>query len=139
MNRRLFLGTTFAAALAVFAPKAVLAEGAVAYTPGVIQSALEEGQTVLVRYGAKWCTTCARQKRVINALRADDPAYDQALTFVDVDWDEYRRHDVTKDRNVPRRSTLILLKGDQELGRIVAGTSKRQIKDLMDKGVEAGA
>ncbi|MEM9141074.1 MAG: thioredoxin family protein, partial [Pseudomonadota bacterium] len=103
MNRRRLLGTALTAALLAAAPKAVLAGDAVAYTPGVIETALAEGKVVMVRYGAKWCTTCARQERVMAALRAEDPAYDQAITFVDVDWDEFRSHAVTKDRNVPRR------------------------------------
>ena len=60
------------------------------------------------------------------------PAYDQAMTFVRVDWDDFRRETVVTSRNVPRRSTLILLRGDKELGRIVAGTSKKQIQGLMD-------
>lgn len=38
-------------------------------------------------------------------------------------------------RSIPRRSTLIVLRGDEELGRIVAGTSEAQIKGLMDKGL----
>lgn len=39
------------------------------------------------------------------------------------------------ERNIPRRSTLILLKDDAELGRIVAGTAKSRIKKLMDMGL----
>jgi hypothetical protein len=69
---------------------------------------------------------------VINALRAAEPAYDAAMMFVNVDWDTYSGHAVTTSRNVPRRSTLILLKGNAELGRIVAGTSESQIKGLLD-------
>jgi len=38
---------------------------------------------------------------------------------------------------VPRRSTLIVLKGDKELGRIVADTSKSSIKALMDTALTA--
>jgi thioredoxin 1 len=38
---------------------------------------------------------------------------------------------------IPRRSTLVLLKGREELGRIVAGTSKAEIKSLLDKAFAA--
>ena len=76
----------------------------------------------------------------IHMWASIDPAcqenqYDKALTFVAVDWDGYRDHDVTTSRNIPRRSTLLVLKGDQELGRIVAGTSTKEIKALLDKGL----
>lgn len=125
-----------AAAIATLVtPFSAFAADFVDYTPGVIESALEDGKTVFVDYSATWCSTCKRQERVINALRADDPTYDAAMTFVKVDWDTYGSHEVSVFRSIPRRSTLVLLRGDKELGRIVAGTATSQIKALMDKGL----
>jgi thioredoxin-like negative regulator of GroEL len=135
----MFLAASGAAAIVGAGAAPSMAGDSIAFEPGVIEQALSEGQTVLVRYGAKWCSTCARQERVINALRAADPAYNAAIAFVDVDWDDYGDHAVAVSRNVPRRSTLILLKGEEELGRIVAGTSEGEIKALMDKAVSAGS
>ena len=132
MNRRLFL--TSAAAL-VLTPALARASGFVDYTPGAIANALANGETVLADYSATWCSTCRRQERVINDLRAQNPAYDAAMTFFRVDWDTYRSHEVTTSRAIPRRSTLIVLRGDQELGRIVAGTSEDRIRQLLDLGL----
>lgn len=129
MNRRTFLTTTAAVAVS---PAMAFAAGFVDYTPGVIKNALADGKTVFVDFSATWCSTCKRQERVINALRASDPVYDSAMTFVKVDWDTYRRHEVATGRRIQRRSTLLVLRGDQELGRIIAGTSEAQIKALMD-------
>ena len=72
---------------------------------------------------------------MINALRADNPDFDAAMTFINVDWDTYSKHDVVRARGIPRRSTLLVLRGDEELGRIVAGTSEGQIKALMETGL----
>ena len=132
MDRRSFIIT---AAAAGAAPFAALAADFVDYTPGAIDAALSEGKTVFVDYSAVWCGTCKRQERVINALRAADPQYDAKLTFFKVDWDTYKTHEVTVFRNIPRRSTLLVLRGDEELGRLVAGTSESQIKALMDTGL----
>lgn len=133
MLRRTFLALT---AVATFlAPGNALAKEFVDYTPGAIEAALEDGKTVLVDYSAKWCSTCARQARVINALRDENPAYDDAMIFFKVDWDTYRDHEITQFRNIPRRSTLLVLRGEEELGRIIAGTGKSQIKELLDKGL----
>lgn len=129
LTRRTFIATGLAAAIA--AP-ARAAEGFTDYTPGLVEDLLAQGKTVFVDYAADWCGTCARQERIITGLLSADPAYGQNVAFVRVDWDEYRKADVTTSRNIPRRSTLIVLKGDQELGRIVAGTSKKDIKALMD-------
>ncbi|WP_306144159.1 thioredoxin family protein [Roseibium sp. MMSF_3412] len=140
MNRRRFLVTTAGAALtASLLPATAFANGMVDYAPGLIQKHLAAGKTVFVDYAASWCSTCARQERVINALRQANPAYDDAIVFVRVDWDAYGRHEVTTSRKIPRRSTLLVLKGDQELGRIVAGTSEQQIKALLDTGLQAGS
>ena len=132
MQRRTFL---IGAASTMLAPMAAKAAGFIDYKPGAIQSALSAGKTVFVDYSATWCSTCARQERVITALRAQNPAYDQAMTFIKVDWDTYKNDTVTKSRNIPRRSTLLVLRGEAELGRIVAGTSEAQIKELLDKGL----
>ncbi len=132
MKRRHFMAAVAAATLI---PSFASAEGFIDYTPGLIKSELAAGKTVFVDYGAAWCSTCARQERVINELRAKSGKYDDAMTFIKVDWDTYSGHNVTTSRNIPRRSTLLVLKGDEELGRIVAGTSKSSIRSLMDLGL----
>ncbi|MEO1493487.1 MAG: thioredoxin family protein [Pseudomonadota bacterium] len=136
MYRRTFLAAACAVAIA---PVGAYATETVDYTPGLIETALEEGKTVFVDYAADWCSTCRRQERVIGALRAGNPDYDKAMMFVRVDWDEYKNHDVTVFRDIPRRSTLIVLRGEEELGRLVAGTGEDQIKELMDKGLAKGS
>ena len=121
MDRRTFL--TASAAFVAIAPAAQAGGMTKDYTPGLIKQALADGKTVFVDYAADWCGTCKRQERVINSLRLENSAYDAAMMFVRVDWDEFGNHEVATSRNIPRRSTLLVLKGDQELGRIVAGTS----------------
>lgn len=130
MNRRSFLALTATSVLATSTLNA--GEGTEEYTPGLINQKLSDGETVLVDFAASWCSTCKRQERVIEELRAENPEFNQAISFVKVDWDKYSSHEITQSRNVPRRSTLLLLKGDQELGRIVAGTNPEQIKALLE-------
>jgi len=134
MKRRIFLGIL---ASLVFTPSLLLAAETVDYSPGLIQKELAAGKTVFVDYAASWCGTCKRQERVISMLRSKSNQY-KNITFVRVDWDQYGNHEVTTSRNIPRRSTLIMLKGDKELGRIVAGTNTEEIKQLLDKGIAKG-
>lgn len=126
MKRRDFLLTTAAAIAA--APAFAVTQ----YTPGLVAQELAAGKTVFLDFTAKWCSTCARQRRVLAELKAENPDYEQSVVFIDVDWDTYRNAELTRNLNIPRRSTLVVLKGEQELGRIVAGTSKTEIKALMD-------
>ena len=137
MDRRSFLAAS--AAFAAFSPMAQAGGMTKDYTPGLIKKALADAKTVFVDYAADWCGTCKRQERVINSLRLENSAYDAAMMFVRVDWDQFGNHEVSTSRNIPRRSTLLVLKGDQELGRIVAGTSTDKIRALMDKGLAAAS
>ncbi len=134
MNRRHFLMCT---AVALAAPSVVMAAGGetLDYVPGLIEEKLAAGETVLVDFAADWCSTCKRQERVIADLRKANPALDEHITFIRVDWDEYGSTEVATSRNIPRRSTLLLLKGDQELGRIIAGTQSAEIEALLNTGL----
>lgn len=134
MKRRDFLA--IAAAVAVMLPGAASADP-LDYSEGLVEQRLAKGETVFLDFKASWCSTCKAQERVINALKADNPAYEQAVTFINVDWDTYKSAPLTVMLNIPRRSTLVVLKGDEELGRIVAGTSKADIQALMDVALEA--
>jgi thioredoxin 1 len=96
---------------------------------------LADSKAVFVDYSAIWCGTCKRQERVINALRAADPAYDNSMTFMKVDCGAYKNFEVAVFREIPCRATLIILCGEQELGRVFAETSENQIKVLMDVGL----
>ena len=133
MNRRLFMASI---AAAIATPKQLLAGGgSIDYTPGLVNDRLAAGETVLVDYAASWCGVCKRQERVIEKLRAENPKLDENITFIRVDWDQYGSHEVTRSRKVPRRSTLLLLRGEDELGRIVAGVSTDKIKALLELGL----
>lgn len=134
MNRRDFLVTSAAFSLV---PLSLQAAEPVLYTPGSAEAAMDAGKIVLLDFWASWCSTCATQERVLANLRAENPAYDQNIMFFVVDWDEHGNGALAKDLRIPRRSTLVALKGRQELGRIVAGTSKREIMALLDTALTA--
>ncbi|MEX0971309.1 MAG: thioredoxin family protein [Paracoccaceae bacterium] len=138
MDRRNFIGL---GAVSLAIPSWLQAAGAgfEAYRPGMIAAYLAAGEVVFVDYHATWCSTCRTQSRVIEQLTDANPAYAAAMKFVRVDWDEYRRHAVTTSRNIPRRSTLLVLKGDAELGRLVAQTRANDIRALLDAGLAATA
>ena len=135
MNRRHFLITSAALTVLPMAANAQMApEGWTDYEPGLIQSLLNEGKTVFVDYSASWCSTCKAQERAIEGIRASTDKY-ESMVYVRVDWDEFGRHAVTTSRKIPRRSTLLVLRGSEELGRIVAGTRSKDIQALMELGV----
>lgn len=128
MYRRTFLATS--AAFLTAGP--ALAGVGKAYKPGLVKNQLAAGKTVFLDFYTDWCSTCRSQERTINALKAANPDYEANISFVAVDWDQYSRSKLAKQLKIPRRSTLVVLKGKKEIGRIVAGTGKVDIKALMD-------
>ena len=137
MNRRDFMILTAAVSTAPALPAFAGIKGGIDYTPGMVTDRLAAGETVFLDFSATWCSTCKAQERVIDALTAENPAYMQTVTFIVVDWDTYANDPLTQSLNIPRRSTLVVLKGNQELGRIVAGTARAEIKALMDTALGA--
>lgn len=137
MDRRSFLALAGSLALLPLARPAMAAP--MNYKPGLVTEKLKAGETVFLDFKADWCGTCRAQERVLDALKSENPAYEQAITFINVDWDTYGKSDLAKSLKIPRRSTLVVLKGNQELGRIVADTSKGSIKSLMDTALTAAS
>ena len=135
MQRREFMMLTAAVSFAL--PFAAQAAAPIEYTPEGLAAALGGGKTVFLDFHATWCSTCAAQVRVIDALKAKNPAYEAAISFFNVDWDIWGEGELSKALNIPRRSTLVVLKGKEELGRLVAVTDKDAIKALMDLALRA--
>ena len=116
-------------ALFVSAPASALS--ATSYTPAVLAEAQASGKPFLIDFFASWCSTCKAQERVIEGLIEENPAYGE-IEIIRVDWDENERGDLVRDMAIPRRSTLVVMEGTTELGRIVAGTGRDQIAELLD-------
>lgn len=134
MDRRTFLIATAAATTLTALPATA---APLDYTPGMVTERLKAGETIFLDFKASWCSTCRAQERVLNKLRAGNPDYDKKITFINVDWDDFGKSELVKSLGIPRRSTLVVLKGDKELGRIVADTSEASIRKLADTALAA--
>ena len=132
MNRRTFISVLTGL---VLMSGMSFANESIVYTPGLIKERLSAGETLFVDYSATWCSTCNRQEKILTKIRENNSAYDEKMTFVKIDWDTYKDHEVTSSRNIPRRSTLLVLRGNEEIGRIIAGTDPKEIELLMAKGL----
>lgn len=133
MQRRLLL----ALAACLLAPLPLAAQERTYYEPGLAEAAMADGQVILLDFFAPWCSTCRAQERVLAELRAANPAYDEAITFITVDWDTYGDGELSRGLEIPRRSTLVALNGEIELGRVVAATGRDEIAALLDAALSA--
>lgn len=131
ITKRTFLAVAALATVSLAAPQIAEAR-TVNFTQASYKRLVASGKPFMLGVHASWCSTCARQKRVINALKATGSPY-KGMTVIEMDWDKYRGSALAKSLKIPRRSTLIMYNGGREVGRLVAGTGKRQIKGLIDK------
>ena len=133
MDRRTFV----VSAAALLAAGPALAANGTAYRKGLVESELAAGKTVFLDFYTEWCSTCRAQGTKIRKLMKENPAYEANISFIKVDWDQHSGSTLARRLNIPRRSTLVVLKGDKELGRIVASTKTDKIKALMDTALAA--
>lgn len=94
------------------------------YAPQPFAAAQEAGKTVLVHVTAPWCPTCRAQKPILDELRADAKLGD--VEFVAVDYDSQK--DFLRAHNVRSQSTIIMFRGKQEAGRVVAETGRDKLR-----------
>ena len=120
------------AATAVTRPAAALS--VTDYTDAGLSAIEAWGKPYLLDFYASWCVTCAAQQRVMDSLIKADPRYAPIL-IVRVDWDKYGRSDLVQRLAIPRRSTLVMMRGTTELGRLVAETREDRIAALLELGV----
>lgn len=88
------------------------------------------GQPYLMDFYATWCVTCAAQQRVLDDLQSEAAYAD--IPILRIDWDTYGNSELARNMAIPRRSTLVLMRGETELGRLVAETRKDRIAALLD-------
>ena len=73
------------------------------------------GKPILVRFHATWCSTCRAQAPVIANLLSQ-PANKDVTAFL-VDFDAQK--DVVRNFAVPMQSTLVVVKGENEVSRTI--------------------
>ena len=70
----------------------------------------------------------------MRALIDDNPAY-QAVTVMKVDWSVHSGSDIAKEHAVRRRSTLVMLSGGEEVGRVIGSTDRGEIEALFKAAI----
>ncbi|WP_206513288.1 thioredoxin family protein [Pelagibacterium montanilacus] len=139
LSRRLFLtlGVTAGAGLAAGAGLMRAASAQVVhyeYTPEILAEFAASGSPYIVNFWASWCTTCALQQRVIGELQAESQAY-LNVPVIRVDWDRERQGELVARLAIPRRSTLVLMDGEEEISRLVAETRREAIEAMFTMAI----
>lgn len=113
----------------------IIAAGAMAEDPkpfdhAAFDKAKAEGKTVLVDFDAGWCPVCKKQAEVIPQVLKRDK-FQQVMVFK-ADFDSQK--ELKKQLKITHQSTLVLFKGEKEVGREQGITSASAISELLEKG-----
>lgn len=131
LTRRHLLAALIGMSASGLVARSVSALEFIDYTGVELEGLAASGAPYVINFHATWCPTCAAQQRVLDALQGESAAY-AAIPILRVDWDTYGNSALARDMAIPRRSTLVLMRGTEELGRLVAETRKDQISALLD-------
>ena len=89
----------------------------------------KSGKTIVINSWNKYCSTCAAQTKV----------FDQAMKdFKDVEflfYEQDKNKDIAKTLVINYWTTIVVFKGQNEVGREMGLTDKDQIYDLINKGI----
>ncbi len=123
--------TVFAAlALSTFNAPALAAPG-IKFTPAAFADAQKSGKAVLVEVGAPWCPVCKAQAPIIGTLLGSDKF--KSFVKLDIDFDSQKAD--LQSLGVQKQSTLIVYKGDKELGRSTGDSNAASIEALLAKAL----
>lgn len=117
-----------AAAIAALTLTAPTAQAAQPFDGNAFRSAQAAGKTILVEVTAPWCPVCKQQKPILSQVEKERPS----LVTYEVDFDTAK--DTLKQFKVNMQSTLIVFKGNTEVGRSTGQTDPAQIRGLVAKG-----
>lgn len=92
------------------------------------EQAQASGKSILIDVRAPWCPTCRRQAPIIQGLQQEKP---ELLVF-EVDFDSAK--DALAKFRVRHQSTLIMFRGQKEVGRSTGDTDPASIRALVDLG-----
>ena len=129
LSRRYALIAVAGLALAAAVP--ALAFQATKFSAGALADAQKSGKPVLVEIHAPWCPTCKAQAPILDKLLGSEKF--KAFQTLAIDFDS-QKADV-KALNATTQSTLIVYKGDKEVGRSVGVTDAAAIEALLAKAL----
>jgi thioredoxin 1 len=130
MIKRMLSLATGMAALAIITAGA-LADEPRPFNREIFDKAKADGKTVLVDFDAGWCPVCKKQLEAIPQVLKQDK-FQQVVVFR-ADYDSQK--ELKKQLKITHQSTLVVFKGQKEVGREQGITSASAIGELLEKGL----
>lgn len=118
------------AAVLLWATSSVFALEVRPYSPQALAALQKAGKPVALHFRADWCPTCRAQDQAIAALKKE-PGLDLTLLTVNYDTDKAAK----QAYGVQAQSTLVVLHGTRETGRLAGVIDAAKIRAVLKTGL----
>jgi len=96
------------------------------YSAAALAAAQKADKPVALQFHADWCPTCRAQDKVLQMLKAE-PGLDVTVFKVNYDTEK----DLKRQYKIQSQSTMVILRGDKERGRLVGDTTEAGIRTAL--------
>jgi len=96
------------------------------YSAAALAAAQKADKPVALQFHADWCPTCRAQDKVLQALKAE-PGLNVTVFKVNYDTEK----DLKRQYKIQTQSTIVVLRGDKERGRLVGDTTEAGIRTAL--------
>ena len=103
------------------------------YSKELFDKALSEGKVVVVSSWIKYCTSCAKQMKILNKAKKDGELSDIKFDNIEYFSFEVTNRGIADLLNVQYQTTILIFKDNKEVYRSVGETSK----DLIYKAIKS--
>ncbi len=99
------------------------------FTLEKFNKAQEDGKIVVINSWNKFCSTCAKQVKILNE------AEEKFKNMVFLSFEQNKNKDIAKLLNIDYWTTIAVYKNNKEIAREMGLTNKDKIYSLIKKGI----
>ena len=113
----------------IFTTSAEAVEKKTSFTEEIFENAKASGKTIVINSYEVWCGTCSEQTKIL------DQAEKEFKDIIFLSYEQSKNKDIAQKLKVKYWTTIVVYKGNKEVGRIMGQTDKKIIYSIIEKGI----
>tara|TARA_B110000438_G_scaffold179603_1_gene171667 strand:+ start:553 stop:924 length:372 start_codon:yes stop_codon:yes gene_type:complete len=113
----------------IFTTSAEAVEKKTNFTKEIFENAKASGKTIVINSYEVWCGTCSKQTKIL------DQAEKEFKNIIFLSYEQSKNKDIAQSLKVKHWTTIVVYKGNKEVGRIMGQTDKKIIYSIIKRGI----